>query len=120
MVNPTVALVGGNQAVAAWFSFSDYRVRVSVGKLGNVSAKDPVVWNTPTATVVESSTQAVATLTPTPAPNQVEISQQPPSNPFSQLLLRNPGMTVLVSIVPSVLVMSIILFLARWWKQRRA
>ena len=112
MVNPSVAIVGGNRVVVAWYSYTDLEVRAMTGEIPSAPYIPPTVLSAPilpaTATVQPAET-ATATLetsslmntAPTPA------SQE---SPAQNDLFDNPMLPVMLGIVFTILV----LVLAIW------
>ncbi len=115
MVNPTIAIINGNQVVASWFSFSTFEVSVLTGELLGIPTIEPQVWPTPTPKISATPSLAPAMLQSTPSPEGPVLSSQ--SLPPTGLSL-NPGSAVILGVVPSILLIFAVLFIIRWKKRR--
>ncbi len=119
MVNPTVAIINGNQVVASWFSFSTFEVSVLTGELLGVPKIESQPWPTP----IPDETEPTPLPTPSPTTsylsttNQGEIAFLPnvTTNKGPEF---SPGMTVLLGVIPSILLIFIAILIIFWRKSR--
>ncbi len=56
MINPTVAVVGGNRFVTAWYSGLDYEIMVMTGEILGAPGLAPEQWIQPTSTPLPTAT----------------------------------------------------------------
>ncbi len=117
MVNPTVAIINGNQVVASWFSFSTFEVSVLTGELLGVPPIQPQPWPSPTLepaiTLTPADDHIQLTQSPEPSSLPSEISSPPPAG-----LMLTPSSAAFWGLVPAFLIIAFAIVLIRWRKKR--
>lgn len=111
MVYPKVAIVGGNRVVAAWYNDTVGEIMVLTGEIGDAPSLAPQPWSTatPTPTATPSPIALPATATAVPTRSTLAAASVPPSSHVSP----NPGIGVLVGVVPSFFVVAAVVLIQR-------
>jgi hypothetical protein len=115
MVNPKVAIVGGNRIVAVWYTPPIFEINVMTGVIEDAPEIPVKSWPDPTSAVPPTSATP-STLEPTGSSAQTtSVSITPTSmiidQPPSAGSQASPGIEVLMAVIPAVIVIAgLILF----------
>lgn len=116
MVNPSVAVINGNEVVAAWTSNTHHEIMVMNGELLDTPQSEPQLWPAPTAVK-----------TPTPTPTPLPVSGEPESNNAQTAVTFNgsppttttsPGTSLWMGLIPTLLIIVLVGFV-QWYRQSR-
>jgi len=109
MVNPKVAIVGGNRIVATWYTPPIYEINVMTGIIEDAPAVPVESWPEPTSVPLPTPAPTVTQAQNTnvePTPTAALITQKPSDEGQA-----NPGLEVLMAVIPAVVVIAgLILF----------
>jgi hypothetical protein len=120
MVNPKVAIVGGNRIVAVWYTPPIFEINVMTGVITDAPAVPVKPWPEPTSAPPQPSAIPSA-LVPTGSPAQATdagitptspIEEQPPSG-GSQA---SPGFEVLMAVIPAVIVIAGLILFKKYFR----
>jgi hypothetical protein len=109
MVNPKVAIVGGNQVVAAWYSNENLEVMAMNGLILDAPSVAPEVL--PTAEPTFQPTLTPTLLIPTRTPRALSSAGLPGEPGEGLPVTTNPMVMVMIGLVPAVLLIGVILTL---------
>jgi len=113
MVNPTIAIINGNQLVASWFSFSTFEVSVLTGTLLGVPRIEPKPWHTPTPEIENLTPTPTKSLLATPESNEVVFGPITSSPVKSN---QTPGMAVIFGAGSAIFLIFIAVVITYWRK----
>ena len=106
MVNPTVAVIGGNRVVAAWYSNLNYEIIVMTGEIQGAPAVTAQPWirgaptptGTPPSTATPASSAAVDVSNNDTAENVTALDTAPPLRGQPTI-----GRALIIGLLPTVL-----------------
>jgi hypothetical protein len=117
----TVAVRGGNELFAAWFSYLDLEVSVIQCQFHDTPAIPLQPWSEVPPMPVYVTVEPTAVIeTATPAPTPTTVTAGPASFSSTAAPTADPGSAILVGVVPAFFIVAIIVVVVGWQKRRQA